>query len=64
MVRRGDYWFGILVIALALLVHGVVPRYLPRYSFQHFANERVVLEDRWRGVMVRASGPGGRGGMS
>lgn len=45
MITRRDWWIGIAVIVLALLVHALVPRYDWRGS-----DPRILTRiDRWTG---------------
>jgi hypothetical protein len=45
MMTRRDWWLGVVLIVLALLVHAAVPR----YTYLHVAGLMVVRTDRWFG---------------
>jgi hypothetical protein len=44
-MRRRDWWLGVLAIVLAVLVHGLVPR----YDFRQAKEAAFVRIDRWTG---------------
>lgn len=49
MTRR-DWWIGITAIVLALLLHAVVPQYLPRYEWRNVGRGVLWAKiDRWTG---------------
>ena len=51
MMTRRDWWFGIVLLAAALVGHALLPRYqthtigTERYGF-------VVTQDRWTGTVT------------
>jgi len=46
MITRRDWWIGVTLIVLALLVHGLVPR----YDFRQFRDTTSWTRiDRWTG---------------
>jgi len=44
-LTRRDWWIGVILIVLALLLHAAVPR----YTYTHAAGLLVVRTDRWFG---------------
>ena len=47
MISRRDWWIGIVLVVLAILVHALVPR----YEYQHDGPGSIawVRVDRWTG---------------
>ena len=47
MISRRDWWIGIVLVVLAILVHALVPR----YEYQHTGPGSIawVRVDRWTG---------------
>jgi hypothetical protein len=49
-MRRLDWWIGVLLVAGALLIHALVPRYEFRHMEGHVAQDFYRI-DRWTGRM-------------
>lgn len=49
MTRR-DWWLGVLVLAAALVVHAL----FPRYEVRTFSNVYPIRVDRWTGTVAHA----------
>ena len=58
-MTRHDWWLGIGAIVLTLLVHAIIPQYLPRYDWRHQGNVLWLRVDRWTGAVESVRlGPG------
>jgi hypothetical protein len=57
-LTRRDWWLGVLVLTLALLIHAA----WPRYEWRHVGGPAFVRIDRWTGTVIIGStrGPDGR----
>ena len=45
MISRRDWWIGIVLVVLAILVHALVPR----YEYQQVGSVLWIRVDRWTG---------------
>ena len=50
-VTRRDWWMGLGLLAVALILHAAIPAFFPRYEFMIFGprNLDVLKVDRWTG---------------
>lgn len=52
MMKRFDWWFGIIVLAAAILLHAAVPRY--QLFLPIPGTTGLIRFDRWTGIVEMA----------
>lgn len=59
MISRRDWWIGVALVTLVLLLHALLPRYEVRIVAEHGFRTVFVRVDRWRGTAELGGGAHG-----